>query len=91
VLKLRVKSHSADGNCTFLVEITLLRVEITLVHSEITLVGVVVADLLFGGEGELTPITTAFVHSKMSFARDHSFVDMTSANTNYPNVLSLHA
>jgi hypothetical protein len=81
VLKLRVKSHSADGNCTFLVEITL-------VHFEITLVGVVVADLLFGGEGELTPITTAFVHSKMSFARDLSFVDMTSANTNYPKVLS---
>jgi hypothetical protein len=41
---LRVKSHSAGGNCTLRVEITLVRVDVTLVRFEITLVHFVMAD-----------------------------------------------
>jgi hypothetical protein len=50
---LRVKSHSAGGNSTLRIEITLLRVEITLGRFEITLVRVVIADffLAFLGGG----------------------------------------
>jgi hypothetical protein len=51
---LRVKLHSAGGNCT-------LQVEITFVRFEITLVRVAIADFFFfvilGWGGVITPIT----------------------------------
>jgi hypothetical protein len=49
----RLQSHSAGGNCTLRVEITLERAEITLVRFEITLVRIVIADLFFAFLGGL--------------------------------------